>query len=125
MLLSRVGFGHQNPNLMMLYAARLGHVITTLSAESQKRVVDLSVAHFVSFRALSLKASMAPAHDSDSSNSEAPPSKSKSKAESPERHGHSDQPGPEESEEDEVYEIEKILDAKRGATGSVCFLNVP
>ena len=64
---------------------------------------------------------MAPAHDSDSSNSEAPPTKSKSKAESPERHGHSDQPGPEESEEDEVYEIERILDAKRGATGSVRF----
>lgn len=68
-----------------------------------------------------LKASsMAPAHDSDSSDSETP------KPESPEQRAKSNQPGPEDSEEDgEVYEIEKILDAKRGATGSVRFLNVP
>jgi hypothetical protein len=69
---------------------------------------------------------MAPAvHDSDSnsSNSDTPTRKSKSHAESP-GHGQSDQAGPADSEEDsEVYEIEKILDAKRGATGSVRFLN--
>ncbi len=65
---------------------------------------------------------MAPAaHDSDSdaSNVELSPRKSKSQAESPERQ--SVEPSPEESEEadSEVYEIERILDAKRGATGSV------
>jgi hypothetical protein len=63
------------------------------------------------------------AHDSDSdaSNAEFSPKKATSQAESPER---SDQTGPEESEEGEgeVYEIETILDAKRGATGSVRFL---
>jgi hypothetical protein len=61
--------------------------------------------------------------DSDSDTSKtALPRKSKSQAESPERQ--SDQSGPEESEEEdsEIYEIEKILDAKRGATGSVRFL---
>jgi len=68
---------------------------------------------------------MAPAvHDSDSdtSSTEMPPRKSKSQAESPEQQ--SDQTGPEESEEEdsEVYEIERILDAKRGATGSVRYL---
>jgi len=62
--------------------------------------------------------------DSNASNSESPPRKSKHHAESPERHGQSDQPGPGDSEEEdsEVYEIERILDAKRGATGSVRFL---
>jgi len=56
--------------------------------------------------------SMAPAHDSDSTDSETP------KPESPERRAQSDQPGPGDSDEDsEVYEIEKILDAKRGAAG--------
>ena len=68
---------------------------------------------------------MSPAvHDSDSDTSsvELSPRKSKSQAESPERQ--SDQNGPEESEEEdsEVYEIETILDAKRGATGTVRFL---
>lgn len=70
--------------------------------------------------------SMAPAaydsdSDSDTSNTVLQ-RKSKSQAESPERQ--SDQGGPEESEEEdsEIYEIEKILDAKRGATGSVRFL---
>ena len=77
------------------------------------------------FRALSLKASMAPAaHDSDSDASAATmsPRKPISQAESPEQQ--SDQSGPEESEEEdsEVYEIESILDAKRGATGSVRFV---
>jgi len=72
-------------------------------------------------RTLSLKASMAPAaHDSDSdaSNVDLSPRKSKSKAESPDPQ--SDQTGPEQSEEEdgEVYEIEAILDAKRGATGT-------
>lgn len=76
-------------------------------------------------RAISLKASMAPAvHDSDSDASiaELSPRKAKSQAESPDRQ--SDRPSPEESEEEdsEVYEIETILDAKRGATGSVRFL---
>jgi hypothetical protein len=75
-------------------------------------------------RALSPKASMAPAaHDSDSDASDVTlsPKRPKSQAESPEG---SDQDGPEESEEEdaEVYEIETILDAKRGATGSVRFL---
>jgi len=57
--------------------------------------------------------------DSDASNAGLSPRKSKTHAESPERQ--SDQPGPGESEEEdsEVYEIETILDAKRGATGSV------
>ncbi|KAF8489877.1 hypothetical protein F5888DRAFT_1743852 [Russula emetica] len=64
---------------------------------------------------------MAPAaHDSDSdaSNVTLSPKRSKTQAESPEQQ--SDQTGPEESEEEdgEVYEIESILDAKRGATGS-------
>jgi hypothetical protein len=79
------------------------------------------------FRALSLKTSMAPAaHDTDSFSSDATaspnPKKSKLQAGSPE--GQSDHSGPEESEEEdnEVYEIEAILDAKRGATGSVRFL---
>ena len=71
-----------------------------------------------------LKGSMAPAaHDSDSndSNAEASPKPLKSRGESP---GHSDQPGPAASDaESEVYEIEAILDAKRGATGSVRFPN--
>jgi hypothetical protein len=60
--------------------------------------------------------------DSDASNVELSPRKSKSQAESPERQ--SDQSGPEQSEgeDSEVYEIETILDAKRGATGSVRFL---
>lgn len=73
----------------------------------------------------SLKGSMAPAaHDSDSndSNAEASPRHLKSRGESPEQPGQSDQPGPAESDaESEVYEIEAILDAKRGATGSVRF----
>ncbi|SRR6266851_1330218 len=68
---------------------------------------------------------MAPAvHDSDSngSNAEESPRHSKSQGQSPERHDQSDQPGPGDSGEDsEVYEIEAILDAKRGATGSVRF----
>jgi len=70
---------------------------------------------------------MAPAvHDSDSndSNAEAFPGP-KSHGASPEQDGQSDQDGPEDSGEegeDEVYEIEAILDAKRGATGSVRFL---
>lgn len=67
---------------------------------------------------------MAPAaHDSDSSNVTVTPRKTKSQPESPEPQ--SDQSGPEESEEEdsEVYEIEAILDAKRGATGSVRILN--
>lgn len=63
-------------------------------------------------------------HDSDSdvSNSESTARESKYQAESPE--GQSDHPDPAESEEEDngVYEIEKILDAKRGATGSVRFL---
>jgi hypothetical protein len=66
---------------------------------------------------------MAPTdHDSDS-NAEASPTRSKSHG-SPEQHGQSDQDqdGPEDSgDEEEVYEIEAILDAKRGATGSVRF----
>jgi chromobox protein 5 len=68
---------------------------------------------------------MAPAaHDSDSngSNAEESPRHSKSQGQSPERHDQSDQPRPADSGEDsEVYEIEAILDAKRGATGSVRF----
>jgi hypothetical protein len=70
---------------------------------------------------------MAPtAHDSESNESiaEASPRLSKSH-ESPEQHGQSDQDqdGPEDSgDEAEVYEIEAILDAKRGATGSVRFI---
>jgi len=66
---------------------------------------------------------MAPAaHDSESNDSiaEASPRHSKSH-ESPEQHGQSDrdQDGPDDSgDEGEVYEIEAILDAKRGATGS-------
>jgi hypothetical protein len=69
------------------------------------------------------KASMAlSVHDSDS-DSGSTPKLSKSHAESPEQHGQSEQSGPADSDEDsEVYEIERILDAKRGATGSVCFL---
>jgi len=63
-------------------------------------------------------------HDSDSdvSNSESTARESKYQAESPE--GQSDHPDPAETEEEDngVYEIEKILDAKRGATGSVRFL---
>ena len=72
---------------------------------------------------------MAPAaHDSDSndSNAEASPRPLKSRGESPEQPGQSDQPGPAESDgdgESEVYEIEAILDAKRGATGSVRIWN--
>lgn len=78
--------------------------------------------HYI--RALSPKASMAPAaSDSDSgdSNVTVSPRRSKPQAESPE--GQSDHSGPEQSEEEdnEVYEIESILDAKRGATGSVRF----
>jgi hypothetical protein len=63
---------------------------------------------------------MAPAaHDSDSHDSNV---EMKSRGESPEQPGQSDQPGPAESDQDsEVYEIEAILDAKRGATGSVRF----
>jgi hypothetical protein len=68
---------------------------------------------------------MAPAvhgSDSDGTNSESSPRKSKSQVGSPEQPGQSDQPGPADSDEDsEVYEIEAILDAKRGATGSVRF----
>jgi hypothetical protein len=76
-------------------------------------------------RAISLKASMAPAvrdSDSDASIAELSPRKAKFQAESPDQQ--SDRPSPEESEEEdsEVYEIEAILDAKRGATGSVRFL---
>jgi hypothetical protein len=105
-------------------------------AEFQIRVVDgvrLTVArgHISSYsplhyiHTLSLKTSMAPAaHDSDSDTSSTvlPPRKSRSQSESPEQQ--SDQSGPEQSEEEdsEVYEIESILDAKRGATGSVRFL---
>lgn len=118
-----------------------------MSAEFQIRVVDgvrltVTRGHISSYsplhyiRTSSLKASMPPAAlDSDSDTPTAPhesdsdtpttalsPGKSKSQAESPERQ--SDQTGPEESEEEdgEVYEIETILDAKRGATGSVRFL---
>ena len=60
--------------------------------------------------------------DSDDSNVTHSPRRTKTQAESPERQ--SDHSGPEESEEEdnEVYEIESILDAKRGATGSVRFL---
>jgi len=66
---------------------------------------------------------MAPAaHDSDSNNSNAEASpKPKSHGGSPEQDGQSNQDGPEDSGEEgegEVYEIEAILDAKRGATGS-------
>jgi hypothetical protein len=63
---------------------------------------------------------MAPAaHDSDSNDSNV---EMKSRGESPEQPGQSDQPGPAQSDQDsEVYEIEAILDAKRGATGSVRF----
>jgi hypothetical protein len=101
------------------------------NAEFQIRVVDvrLSVAHFIpSAPALSLKASMAPVtndSDSNATDVESSPRKSKSQAQSPERHDQSDQPGPADSEEEdsEVYEIERILDAKRGATGSVGLTN--
>ena len=116
---------------------RVGHVITWALAEFQIRVVDgvrltvtrghISTCPPLHIRTLPLKASMAPAvHDSDSdaSDAEMSPRKSKSQAESPERR--SDQTSPEQSEEEEedgeVYEIEMILDAKRGATGSVRFL---
>jgi hypothetical protein len=75
---------------------------------------------------LFFKGSMASAardSDSNDSNAEASPKRVKSRGESPEQPGQSDQPGPAESDEDsEVYEIEAILDAKRGATGSVRFL---
>jgi hypothetical protein len=74
--------------------------------------------HYI--RALSLQVSMAPAaHNSDSNDSDVTvsPRRSKTQAESPE--AQSDHSGPEESEDSEVYEIETILDAKRGATGSV------
>jgi len=60
-----------------------------------------------------------PARDSSSDNAKAESSPRKSHGDSPEQQGQSDQPGPADSEEDsEVYEIEAILDAKRGATGS-------
>ncbi|KAI0294325.1 hypothetical protein B0F90DRAFT_1670501 [Multifurca ochricompacta] len=64
---------------------------------------------------------MAPAvHDSDSDDANAELSPKRSHPESPEQLGQSDQPGPADSGEDsEVYEIEAILDAKRGATGSL------
>jgi hypothetical protein len=83
------------------------------------RVANLSILYF--------KGLMAPAtHDSDSndSNAEASPKHPKSHGGSPEQPGQSDQDGPEDSGEEgcEVYEIEAILDAKRGATGSVRFL---
>jgi hypothetical protein len=64
------------------------------------------------------------AHDSDSddSNAEASQRLLKSQGESPDQPNQSDQPGPAPSDgESEVYEIEAILDAKRGATGSVRF----
>jgi len=62
-------------------------------------------------------------NDSNGTNAELSPRKSKDQGESPEQHGQSDQPGPADSDEgsEEVYEIEAILDAKRGATGSVRF----
>ena len=68
---------------------------------------------------------MAPAaHDSDSASSEATVSPKRLKVQAEYAEGQSEHSGPEESEEEdnEVYEIEAILDAKRGATGSVCFL---
>ncbi len=41
---------------------------------------------------------------------------------SPDQPAQSDNPGPADSDQDsEVYEIEAILDAKRGATGSVSY----
>jgi hypothetical protein len=69
---------------------------------------------------------MAPAaHDSDSDASNArrlSPRKSKSQAESPEQQSDQTSPEQSEAEDNEVYEIEAILDAKRGATGTVRFL---
>jgi hypothetical protein len=64
---------------------------------------------------------MAPAtNESDTDIAKAQSSPQKSPRDSPGQQGQSDQPGPADSEEDsEVYEIEAILDAKRGATGSV------
>jgi hypothetical protein len=61
------------------------------------------------------------AHDSDSDGAKAESSPRKSHRDSPGQQGQSDHPGPADSEEEdsEVYEIEAILDAKRGATGSV------
>jgi hypothetical protein len=86
-------------------------------------IVRLTVTLGPTIRTLFLKASTAPTaydSDSDASNAELPARKSKSQAESPVRQ--SDQSGPEESEEEDsdhcVYEIETILGAKRGATGS-------
>lgn len=59
-------------------------------------------------------------HDSDSDGGMADLSPRRSHMDSPPRQGQSDQPGPADSEDDSgVYEIEAILDAKRGATGSV------
>jgi hypothetical protein len=105
-------------------------------AEFQTRVVDgvrltvtrgsIVVQSAPHIRALSLKASMAPAaHDSDSdaSNADYSPRKLKSQVESPERESVHSDPEQSEEEDSEVYEIEAILDAKRGATGSVRFLN--
>ncbi|KAI0272731.1 hypothetical protein BC834DRAFT_858143 [Gloeopeniophorella convolvens] len=63
---------------------------------------------------------MAPAaRDSDSDMGRTRSSPRKSGEQSPEILEESDQPGPEDSGgEEETYEIEAILDAKRGATGS-------
>jgi hypothetical protein len=98
---------------------RLGFTNEPNAACLASRVANLSILYF--------KGLMAPAvHDSDSndSNAEASPRPSKSHGGSPEQPGQSDQGGPEDSGEEggEVYEIEAILDAKRGATGSVRFL---
>ena len=83
------------------------------------RVVRCGI--LLSCHILSLNYSMAsPAQDSHSDDAKAESSPQKSHGDSPELQAQSDQPGPADSEEDsEVYEIEAILDAKRGATGSV------
>ena len=65
---------------------------------------------------------MAHESDSDTERPEASPTPRNTRGNSPEQPAQSDDPGPADSDGDsEVYEIEKILDAKRGATGSVSF----
>ena len=64
--------------------------------------------------------SVAVESDSDTARPESSPTPRNTHGGSPEQPAQSDDPGDADSDGDsEVYEIEKILDAKRGATGSV------
>jgi hypothetical protein len=63
---------------------------------------------------------MARESDSDTAGPESSPTPKNTHGDSPEQPAQSDDPGLADSDGDsEVYEIEAILDAKRGATGSV------